>query len=157
MKNKTIGAFMIICLLLVTTKMYASVPKTDEGIDNVIQRYINSIVTSDYKELRAVLDENLRFKIPHRDHLMIYNKSAIVDDIKSRSGRLQDFQPGYLVLAKSDAVTIVQVDFKYGATIMQNFIFLEKDLDQQWKISQVYEMFKTTDTVKTTDGTAVSK
>ena len=156
MKYKIVGAFMI-CLLSATTRMYASAPKTDGDFDIVVNKYINSIIKSDYKELRSVLDENLRFKVSHLNSLMIFKKSTIVDDIRSRNGRQQPFKPGYVVLAQTDAVTIVQVDFTYGNTVMQNFIFLEKDKYDEWKIKQVYELFKTIDNINFIDSGAVSK
>ena len=156
MKYKIIGAFMI-CLLSVTTKMYASSPKAGDDFNIVVNKFINSIVTSDYKELRSVLDEKLRFKISHLNSVMIFKKSTVVEDIKWRNGRQQPFKPSYVVLAQSDAVTIVQVDFQYENTVMQNFIFLEKDQDNEWKIKQVYELFKTIDNIKTKDSIAVSK
>jgi len=45
------------------------------------------------------------------------------------------------VLAKSDALVIARVDFNYENTIQHNFLILEKNIDKEWKITQVCKVF----------------
>jgi hypothetical protein len=156
MKYKIILTFAM-CIIASTTKIYSSTSKVGDGFENVVDKFINSIVTSNWQELNGVLDKNLRFKVTHLDRLMIFDKSTILDDLKSRNGRRQDYEPSYLVLAQSDAVALVQIDFTYGDTIMQNFIVLEKNCKKEWKITQVYELFKAIDKPYLKDDLTVTK
>jgi hypothetical protein len=47
----------------------------------------------------------------------------------------------YEVLAKSDALVIARVDFNYENTIQHNYLTLEKNIDKEWKITQVCKVF----------------
>jgi len=138
----------IACLigaLTITTKTYALKPGSEAGFDGIITKFINSIINSDPRLLDEVLAKDLRFKIPHGDHLMVFGKAEVVDDMKSRHGFQQHYEPAYTVLTKSDVVAIVRIDFNYEDTVMENVITIEKNAEQGWKVTQVYELFETTD------------
>ena len=141
MKNK----FLVTCLisLLSVTSIYAYTgPKTGEtGYAAVIRDFIDSHMNGNYKELSKVLDENYTLKIPRGNKVIQQSKASLVDAMKKEAGTQQNCQSNYEVLAKSDALVIARVDFSYHDTIQHNYLIVEKDDNEHWKISQVYKMF----------------
>jgi hypothetical protein len=156
MKSKIFMACLL-GILSVTTKIYGSTPKTHPGLDNTIIKFMTGIATSDYKKLDEVLAENLFLKVPHLDKVMTYNKSTMLHDIKLRNGMQENFKTNYVVLEECDAFAIVQIDFNYGDSVMRNFIVLENNAEKEWKITQVYESFKTINRSNPTDGVIARK
>ncbi|MGN8071974.1 nuclear transport factor 2 family protein [Mucilaginibacter sp. SG564] len=158
MKNK----FLVACLvsLLSVTSIYAYTgPKTEgAGYAAVIRDFIDSHMNGNYKELNKILDENYTLKIPRGNKVILQNKSSLVEAMKKEAGTQQNCQSNYEVLAKSDALVIARVDFSYHDSIQHNYLTLERDDDNNWKITQVCKMFEdlqtTTPTGTTGDVTA---
>ncbi|MDN5287837.1 MAG: hypothetical protein JWR38_4111 [Mucilaginibacter sp.] len=140
MKSK----FLLVCIisLLSTTTMYAFTgPKTDAGYNAVILDFIDSHMNSNYKKLNKVLDENYMLKIPRGEKVIQQNKSSLIDAMKNEVGTKQNCESNYEVLAKSDALVIARVDFTYHDSIQHNYLIVEKNDNQEWKITQVCKMF----------------
>lgn len=142
MKSKIFTACLF-GILSITTKIYGSTPKPAPAVENLIVKFINSIVTSDYRKMDELLAENLCFKVPRLDKVMIYDKSAMLRDLKLKNGMEENFKTDYVVLEECDAFALVQINFNYGDTVMKNFIVLENNPEKKWKITEVYELFKT--------------
>jgi len=157
MKNK----FLVTCLisLLSVTSIYAYTgPKTGEtGYAAVIRDFIDSHMNGNYKELSKVLDENYTLKIPRGNKVIQQSKSSLVDAMKKEAGTQQNCQSNYEVLAKSDALVIARVDFSYHDSIQHNYLILEKDDAQEWKITQVCKMFEDLETPASGNGSVTAK
>jgi hypothetical protein len=150
MKNK----FLLVCLisLLSATNMYALTgPKTDTSYDAVIRDFIESHMTSDFKKLNKILDGNYTLKIPRGNKVIIQDKSSLVDAMKSDAGARQNCESNYEVLAKSDALVIARVDFTYHDNIQHNYLIVERNDSQDWKITQVCKMFDDIETPDSND------
>jgi hypothetical protein len=91
--------------------------------------------------LNKVLDENSTFKIPRGEKVILQNKLSLIDAMKNEVGTKQNCESNYEVLAKSDALVIARVDFTYHDSIQHNYLIVEKNDSQQWKITQVCKMF----------------
>lgn len=140
MKNK----FLVVCimsLLSATATLAYTGPTTEAGYTAVIRDFIDSHMNSNYKKLNKVLDENSTFKIPRGEKVIQQNKESLIEAMKSNAGTQQNCQSNYEVLAKSDALVIARVDFSYQNNIQHNYLVVEKDDKQEWKITQVYKMF----------------
>jgi hypothetical protein len=157
MKNK----FLVVCLmsLLSATSMYAYTgPKTEgAGYAAVIRDFIDSHMKGNYKELSRVLDNNSTLKIPRGNKVILQDKSSLVDAMKKEAGTEQNCQSNYEVLAKSDALVIARVDFSYHDSIQHNYLILEKNEDQEWKITQVCKMFEDLETPAGGNGAVTAK
>jgi hypothetical protein len=68
--------------------------------------------------------------------------------MKNTAGTQQNCQSNYEVLANSDALVIARVDFTYHDNIQHNYLIVEKNDNQEWKITQVCKMF---DDIETPD------
>lgn len=141
MKNKFLVACLI-CLLSATTTMYAHTgPGDNTGYNLVIRDFIDSHMTSNYKKLNNVLDDNSTFKIPRGEKVIVQTKASLVDQMKKVKGMQQNCQCTYEVLAKSNALVIARVDFSYESSVQHNYLIVEKDENQAWKITQVCKIF----------------
>ena len=70
------------------------------------------------------------------------SKSNLVDQMKNDKGIKQNCDSKYEVLAKSDAMVIARIDFKYDNCTQHDFLIIEKNDDREWKITQVCKMFE---------------
>lgn len=122
--------------------MYAYTgPGTDAGYNTVIRDFIDSHMNSNYKKLNNIMDENSTFKIPRGEKVIQQSKSSLIDAMKNVAGTKQNCESNFEVLAKSDALVIARIDFTYHDSIQHNYLIVEKNDNQQWKITQVYKMF----------------
>src|ERR1700712_5766077 len=109
-----------ISVLSFTTKIYGSVPKSEPDFNKVVNKFINAVLTSDYNQLNELLREDLRFKVPHANHVMTFAKASIIDDVKLKSGMQLAFKTSYVVLSENSAAALVRIDFAYENTVMEN-------------------------------------
>lgn len=115
-------------------------PKVSD-YNTTVQDYIDSHMNANYKKLKKIMNDDATFKIPRDENVIIQTKSDIVDEMKNEGGIKQNCQASYEVVAKSNALVMVRVDFNYDNCLQQNFLTLEKDANKQWKITQVYKIF----------------
>ena len=139
--NKKLLVACIISLLSATATFAYTGPKSDGDYKTVINDFIDSHMNSNYKKLSNILDDNSSLKIPRGNKVIKQDKSSLVESLKSNAGIQQNCESNYEVLAKSDALVIARVDFSYHNTIQHNYLTVEKDDNEQWKITQVYKMF----------------
>jgi len=109
--------------------------------DKVVKAYIESHMNGDYKLMKKIMNDNAAFNIPRADKVVVQSKPDIVGAMKEVGEAKQDCQASYEVVAKSNALVMVRVDFAYTNCTQQNFLVLEKDENKQWKIAQVYKIF----------------
>jgi len=140
MNNK----FLVVCIisLLSATATFAYTgPKSDGDYKTVITDFIDSHMNSNYKKLNNIMDDNSSFKIPRGNKVITQDKASLVESLKSTAGIQQNCESNYEVLAKSDAMVIARVDFSYHDTIQHNYLIVERDNNERWKITQVCKMF----------------
>jgi len=146
MKNKLLMACMVIALLATTSSSFSAThpgPKAP-AFETVIDDYISSVMNSDFKKLDKILSEDARVKMPRAEKVIVQYKTDLLAAMKADATK-QDCTSEYEVVAKSDAMIIARVDFQYTNFKQQNFLTLEKDENNQWKITQVCKFFKNND------------
>lgn len=140
MKNKLLVVCMIIGLLATTNSSFATAHKAP-AYETVIDDYIDSYVNSNFKKLDKVLGDEARVKMPRGEKVIVQNKSDLLERMKADATK-QDCTSEYEIIAKSDAIILARVDFQYANFKQQNFLTIEKDENNQWKITQVCRIFK---------------
>jgi hypothetical protein len=108
----------------------------------VIKAFIDSHLNGSYKSMKPILDNEAYVHIPRGESVILESKHDLLDQMRSTGVTTQKCDYNYEVLAESDALVIARVDFLYGNGIQQNFLTLERDENKDWKIMQVYKMFK---------------
>ena len=136
----TIFKAYLIGILAAFSITTSAAPIADD-YNKIVKDYIDSHMDANYKKLKKIMNDDATFKIPREEKVIIQTKSDIVHQMKSQGGTKQNCQASYEVVAKSNALVMVRVDFCYDNCVQQNFLILEKDDDKQWKISQVYKIF----------------
>jgi hypothetical protein len=139
MRSNIFKVLIIGLLLAFTGKTYAGTGPADYNA--TIRDFIDSHMNSNYKKLDAVMGENAAFKIPRGEVVLVQSKDKLVEHVRQIATVVQNCDAKYEVLAKSDALVIARVDFKYENTIQHNYLTLEKNADKEWKITQVCKLF----------------
>ncbi|HEY4195750.1 MAG TPA: nuclear transport factor 2 family protein [Mucilaginibacter sp.] len=106
-----------------------------------VEDYIDSHMNANYKKLKKIMNDDATFKIPRDESVITQTKSDVVEGMKNEGASKQNCEASYQVVAKSNALVMVRVDFTYDNCLQQNFLTLEKDANKQWKITQVYKIF----------------
>lgn len=140
MKNKILVVCMILVSLATASSGYAKDNGKVSNYEAVIGDFIDSFMNSNYKKLDNVLSDNACVKIPRAEKVIVQDRSSLVSKMREESGTKQNCSSSYQVIAKSDAIVIARVDFQYPGFKQQNFIVMEKNDDQQWKITQVCKL-----------------
>ncbi|HTD42341.1 MAG TPA: nuclear transport factor 2 family protein [Mucilaginibacter sp.] len=138
MKITILKACLIGILTAFSISAYSG-PATSD-YDKVVKEYINSHMNGDYKTLRRIMNDDATFNIPRAEKVIVQDKSDIVKAMKQVGGIKQNCEYTYEVVAKSSALVMVRVDFRYDNCVQQNFLVLEKN-DKEWQIAQVYKIF----------------
>ena len=141
MKSKILAACMI-CILSVATSAHSSTHKSSSSYNIVILDFIDSHENSDYKKLDQVLNDDACFKLPRGEKVLVQSKTSLVSQMKKDQGTQQNCESKYEVLAKSDAMVIARIDFKYSNCTQHDYLILEKNDAKEWKITQVCKMFE---------------
>lgn len=116
--------------------------------NKIIQEYITCHMTSDFKTLNKIMNDEATLKIPRQDNVIVQTKTDLVHDMKAMGLVKQNCTAHFEVLAKSSALVIARVDFDYNNAVQQNFLILEKNENKEWKISQVCKVFNDKDAVE---------
>jgi hypothetical protein len=141
MKNKLLVACMIV-ILSATTNLKVSAGESKPGYETVINDYIDSYMRSDYKKLKHILSDDATVKIPRAEKVIVQNKNSLVENMRADQGTIQQCSNKYQVISSSSALVIARVDFLYTNFDQQNFIVLEKDDNQEWKITEICKIFQ---------------
>lgn len=154
MKNK----FLLVCIigLLSASTMYGR-PATETGYTSVIRDFIDSHMTTNFKKMKSIMSDNSVLKIPRGEKVLVQEKDDLVSMMKKDAGTQQNCQSNYEVLAKSDAMVIARVDFNYENCTQHDYLIIEKNDKEDWKITQVCKMFEDIKTPLTNDNSVVAK
>lgn len=139
------------CMILVLSAAVSNASPKDKsgpGYDSVIKDFIESHMRSNHRKLEMVMDNDANIKISRGESVIVQNRSNVVDELNNNEGTVQNCEPEYEVLGKSDAIIIARVDFKYENCVQHNYITLEKNENKQWKITQDCKIF---DDIKTAE------
>lgn len=153
MKNKSLIACMIFVSLAaagISSNAKGNDPKTArvEKVSNyeaVIGDYIDGFMNSNYKKLDNALSDNATVRIPRQGSVVVQNKLGLVEKMREDNGVKQNCTSSYEVIAKSDAIVIARVDFQYAMFKQQNYITMERNEGQEWKITQICRISQNND------------
>ena len=147
MKTQILKVCLVCLLATFSIKTYADSPKNDYS--KIIQDYINSHMTANFKTLNKIMGDDATFQIPRGESVIVQTKSSLVADMKAMGEVKQNCSANFEILAKSSSIVIARVDFDYDNAVQQNFITLEKNADKEWKITQVCKIFNDKDVSET--------
>ena len=131
----------VMVLLTATTKVFArTTPKDGGNFNIVIENFIASHLTTDYRKLDTALNDEAVFIIPRQEKIMVQDRLNLIKQMKQNAGAKQNCEANYEILSTSDALVIARVNFEYSDFIQRNYVILEKNQNKDWKITQVFKI-----------------
>jgi len=141
MRSRIFTACIIGILSATTTTGFANPTKTND-YHVIIEQFIDSHSTANYKAFRDITDDNATVKMSHGEMVIVQPRADLLTQMKSDSPIKLNCDANYEVLAKSGALVIARVDFVHGKDMQHNYLTIEKNKDKEWKITQVCTFFE---------------
>jgi hypothetical protein len=136
--------FVILLLgITITTQSFAGTKPTANH-KSVLDYFMESYLTTDYKMLKEVLSKDAVFTSNRDVNVIKHNAADVLGLMKKNDGtHQQGCHINSTILSKTDALVIARVDIKYDLYNgdQQNFVVIEKDKAGEWRITQIYKMF----------------
>jgi hypothetical protein len=108
---------------------------------NIISEFAESHVNTDANKLSRLLSEDAILKFSKGDEVLTQNSTSIMELAKQNDGVIQNCSTRMELIASSEALVIAQVNFIYEDFTIENFITLELDKNQRWKITRINKFF----------------
>jgi hypothetical protein len=138
MKNIKSMVCIIVILSTLTVKTFGGAPSED--YIKIIDNYIDSYVNNNPKLMKKILDDGATLKLSRGETLLIQSKESLVGFMHESGKMTQNCDAKYEVLANSGAMVIARVDFDYANATQHIYLILEKNIEKDWKITQICKM-----------------
>jgi len=139
MKFKSIVLGAVLSIALTLTAFANNRPlKTAK---NIISEFAESHVNTDANKLSRLLSEDAILKFSKGDEVLTQNSTSIMKLAKQNDGVIQNCSTRTELIASSEALVIAQVNFIYEDFTIENFITIELDKNQRWKITRINKFF----------------
>lgn len=135
-------SFLLLTVLgtVLTTATFAKNPLPARA-KNVLDVFAESHLNTDAKSLEKILSTDALMKFTRGYEVLSQSQSSVIKLMRLNQGIKQNCSTKYDVLASSDAMVLAKVDFVYKDFIVENYLTLELDRSQKWKITSVSKFF----------------
>ncbi|SKB92041.1 nuclear transport factor 2 family protein [Daejeonella lutea] len=133
----------LLCTVLgavLTTATFANTPPSAEA-KNVLDAYAESHVNTDASKLEKILSYDALMKFSKGSEVMSQGQAAIIKLMRQNQGIKQNCSTVVDVLASSDAMVLAKVNFVYEGFVIENYLTLELDRNQNWKITRINKFY----------------
>ena len=135
MKAKLIMMFLF-ALLAGTLPSISGQLRIDPA-NGVIEQFISCHVNADAKILKEILRDDAVFKIPRQNKVINQTKNELGSQMRQEKGVVQNCSSSYQILTRTSSLVIARVDFNYPQFLVSNFLTIENDGSDNWKITAV--------------------
>lgn len=125
-------------LLIQTTYLRADVPKTYQ---NIMTTLANSILTHDFKTMRDILSYDAKMKLSRNNKVIVHTKDQLIELMRSQQQVVLNCTSNIEYLSVSDAIVIARLDMKFKDFTAFNYVTLEKNEEEEWKVSSIYKLY----------------
>jgi hypothetical protein len=108
---------------------------------NIISEFAESHVNTDANKLSRLLSEDAILKFSKGDEVLTQHSTAIMKLAKQNNGVIQNCSTRMELIASSESLVLAQVNFIYEDFTIENFITIELDKNQRWKITRINKFF----------------
>lgn len=136
----------LLCAVLgavLTTATFANTPP-EASAKNVIDAYAESHVNTDAARLEKILSYDALVKFSKGNEVSSQGQASVIKLMRQNQGIRQNCSTVVDVLASSDAMVLAKVNFVYEGFIVENYLTLELDRNQAWKITRINKFFTET-------------
>lgn len=143
MKLKTFMLSAALCTALATTVFADNLPAPKAK--NVIDQFAESHIYTDANKLSKILSNDATFKFTKGTELLSQSQISILKQMRQNEGIKQNCKTNIEVLSSNAAMVIARVNFIYEDFIIENYLTLELDQNENWKITRINKFFKETE------------
>lgn len=146
MKLKSFLLFTVLGAVL-TTATFANTPLSAKA-KNVLDLYAESHLNTDASKLEKILSTDAVMKFSKGYELLSQGQSAVIKLMRFNKGIKQNCSTVVDVLASDDAMVLAKVNFVYEGFVVENYLTLELDRSQNWKITRINKFYVDAETPK---------
>lgn len=135
---------LITCLLigLITSSIsMAANSKWTASPETVIAAYISAFKNSDAEILKEIMHDDAYVTMPRQNQMIRHSKRQLVQFYKKEHLNKLNCGASQEILSCCEALVIATVDFKFNNFTQRNYITLEKNEHNEWKVMNVNRFF----------------
>ncbi|MFA5243992.1 MAG: nuclear transport factor 2 family protein [Pedobacter sp.] len=140
MKLRTLMLSAVLCTTLTVTAFADNLPAPKAK--NVIDQFADSHMSTDANKLSKILSADATFKFTKGTEVLSQSHISILKQMRQNDGIKQNCTTDIEVLSSNDAMVMAKVNFIYNDFIIENYLTLELDQNQNWKITRINKFFK---------------
>lgn len=130
----------VLCTTLTVTAFADNLPAPKAK--NVIDQFADSHMSTDANKLSKILSADATFKFTKGTEVLSQSHISILKQMRQNEGIKQNCTTDIEVLSSNDAMVMAKVNFIYNDFIIENYLTLELDQNQNWKITRINKFFK---------------
>ena len=141
---------ILVCIALcavVSTRSFAIYPIA-QNVKIVIEQFAESHITTDFNKLSKILSSDAVLKFSRGGELLSQSQPSILKLMKQNQGINLNCSTTVDIIASSNALVMAKVNFIYENFAIENFLTLELDKTQNWKITRINQFFTNIESVK---------
>ncbi len=139
MKLKTFFLCTVLGVVLMTTTFAGNPPAADAK--TVLNAYAESHVNTDANKLEKILSADALMKFSKGTEVLSQGQASIIKLMRQNQGIKQNCSALVDILASSDAMVLARVNFVYEGFVIENYLTLEADKNQNWKITRINKFY----------------
>jgi len=139
MKLKSFLLFTVLGTVL-TTATFANTPLSAKA-KFVLDLFAESHLNTDASKLEKILSTDALMKFSKGYQVLSQGQSAIIRLMRQNQGIIQNCSTVVNVLASGDAMVLAKVNFVYEGFVVENYLTLELDKTQNWKITRINKFY----------------
>lgn len=134
---------ILICLLACATgnAALATNKRLTASPQSVITAYIDAFKNADAEILSVILDDDACIKMGRQDKVLKHTKKQLVQFFKKEKDNQIQCDTDFEIISFCDAVVIAAVDFKFESCTQRNYITIEKNRNDEWKVMGASRFF----------------
>ena len=139
MKLKSFLLFTVLGTVL-TTATFANTPLSAKA-KFVLDLFAESHQNTDASKLEKILSTDVLMKFSKGYQVLSQGQSAVIRLMRENQGIIQNCSTVVDVLASGDAMVLAKVNFVYEGFVVENYLTLELDRTQNWKITRIDKFY----------------
>jgi hypothetical protein len=139
MKLKSFLLFTVLGTVL-TTATFANTPLSAKA-KFVLDLFAESHLNTDASKLEKILSTDALMKFSKGYQVLSQGQSAVIRLMRQNQGIIQNCSTVVDVLASDDAMVLAKVNFVYEGFVVENYLTLELDRTQNWKITRIDKFY----------------
>lgn len=140
MKLKFFLLFTVLGTVL-TAATFANTSPLSARAKNVLDLFAESHLNTDASKLEKILSADALMKFSKGYEVLSQGQSAIVKLMRQNQFIKQNCSTVIDVLASDDAMVLAKVNFVYEGFVVENYLTLELDRTQNWKITRINKFY----------------